>query len=144
MEIYKNPGTRFVADFVGTSNFFSGPISDGELSDRETGERFVVSGAVGGPTAGRGGNASISIRPEKVVLLKSSGELPAGGERQNLKEGAVEVVTFLGVIVRILARMGTKLVIVDITEQYFEQNYFKMGDSIQLYFPPEDFLLFNE
>ncbi|MFW6180203.1 MAG: ABC transporter ATP-binding protein [Spirochaetota bacterium] len=141
VEIYKNPGTRFVADFVGTSNFFSGPLSGGELTDRETGEKFMVSG---GGTAGRGGNASISLRPEKIMLLKSSGKLPAGGERRNLKEGTVEVVTFLGVIVRILVRMGAKLVIVDITEQYFEQNYFKMGDSIQLYFPPDDFLIFYE
>jgi putative spermidine/putrescine transport system ATP-binding protein len=144
IEIYKNPRTRFVADFMGTSNFFSGPISGGELTDRETGQRFVASGAGDGGPGGRDGSASISIRPEKIMLLKTAGELPAGGEKRNLKEGTVEVVTFLGVIVRILVRMGAKLVIVDITEHYFEHYFFKMGDSVQLYFPPEDFLLFGE
>lgn len=142
IEIYKNPKTRFVADFVGTSNFFEGAISGNELTDRETGQRFVVSGEAGGGKTPAGSTASISIRPEKILLFKNPQQVPAGSESRNSKEGVIEVVTFLGVIVRILVRMGNKLVIVDITEQYFEQNYCTMGDSIWLYFPPDDFLLF--
>jgi hypothetical protein len=38
--------------------------------------------------------------------------------------------------------MEKKRIIVDITESDFEQHMLRMGDRIQLYFPPEDFLVF--
>jgi putative spermidine/putrescine transport system ATP-binding protein len=143
IKIYKNPETKFVADFVGTSNFFEGPLDGGLIADSETGERFMVSAAKT-PAAGTGKGAAVSIRPEKILLFRKDGDAPAGSEKQNFKDGTIEVVTFLGVIVRILVRMGGRLIIVDITEQDYEKNYFKMGDTVRMYFPPDDFLLFYE
>lgn len=55
----------------------------------------------------------------------------------------ITVVTFLGVIVRSLINFAGMHVIVDITEKDFEKSLIKMGDTVTLYFPPKDFLLFE-
>ena len=143
IEIYKKPGTKFVADFVGTSNFFEGSLEKNRIIDRETGLEFAVSEKVLETVKPIRDNISISIRPEKIILRSSNGKGPAIDHLENVKEGTIEVVTFLGVIVRSLIRVADRRVIVDITESDFEEHMLRMGDRVKLYFPPEDFLAFS-
>ena len=143
INIYKNPGTRFVADFVGTSNFFEGELWGNTVTNKETGLKFTISKDAPGTFKSAQGNVNISIRPEKTQLFKDKQKLPKDFEKMNLKEGTIEVVTFLGVIVRSLVKLADKHVIVDITEKDFEKSMMKMGDTVTLYFPPEDFLVFE-
>lgn len=143
IKIYKNPGTRFVADFVGTSNFFEGKLQGNTVRNINTGLSFTLSKDAVDMLNLSQGEVELSIRPEKVMLFKNLKNLPAGIEKMNLKEGIIEVVTFLGVIVRSLIKLTDKHVIVDITENDFEKILVKMGDLVQLYFPPEDFLVFQ-
>ena len=67
-EIYEKPGSRFVADFIGDTNFISGKVEG-----REGGE--VLIGAAGtvfrAPDDGRvqpGNEAAFSIRPERISI----------------------------------------------------------------------------
>ncbi|MFW6138567.1 MAG: ABC transporter ATP-binding protein, partial [Spirochaetota bacterium] len=143
INIYKNPKTSFVADFVGTSNFFSGKLSGNLLVNKQTGVSMVASPESLSALSEGGGTISISIRPEKIHLYQQNQRLPRDQEKTNIKQGIIEVVTFLGVIVRVLVRMKDRRIIVDITEKDFERNLFKMGDQVKLYFPPEDFLAFQ-
>ncbi len=143
IKIYKNPGTRFVADFVGTSNFFEGKLEGNTVRNNKTGLSFTLSKDAVNMLNVSQGEVELSIRPEKIKLFKDSKNLPAGIEKTNLKEGIVEVVTFLGVIVRSLIKLADKHVIVDITETDFEEILVKMGDHVQLYFPSDDFLVFK-
>jgi len=143
IEIYKNPRTKFVADFVGTSNFFEGTIQDNRVIDRNTGLEFVVSREALRSAQPQEGTVSLSIRPEKILLHKENGKVVSVQEKTNLKNGTIEVVTFLGVIVRSLIRIADKRIIVDITETDFEQHMVSMGDRVKLYFPPEEFLVFG-
>ncbi len=80
-ELYDRPLNRYVADFVGKSNFFAGTLV-------ETGrERVIVSlagtlrvPAVGGPSVAgmaRGQGISLSVRPEQMVLSRDPRSLPA-------------------------------------------------------------------
>ncbi len=143
IDIYKSPKTKFVADFVGTSNFFEGELKDNRIADRERGLEFLIpSEAIYAEGASKR-RVSISIRPEKIHLYKNTDTAINGLEKTNLKKGTIEVVTFLGVIVRSLIHVANAHVIVDITETQFEQNMLRMGDQVMLYFPPEDFLLFS-
>jgi putative spermidine/putrescine transport system ATP-binding protein len=143
IEIYKNPETRFVADFVGTSNFFEGQIEEDRVTDIKTGLSFVISKFVLAAVEKSRKKIAISIRPEKIIFHRHSGQIREDLEKTNLKEGTIEVVTFLGVIVRSLVNIADLHIIVDITEKEFEKNLFRMGDRVQLYFPPEDFLAFG-
>lgn len=143
INIYKNPGTRFVADFVGTSNFFEGVLKGNTVINKETGLKFTISKAAPGTLKSAQGNVNIAIRPEKTQLFKDTQKFPRDFEKMNLKKGTIEVVTFLGVIVRSLVKLADKHVIVDITEKDFEKSMMKIGDAVTLYFPPEDFLVFE-
>jgi len=65
-DVYERPQTRFVADFVGSSNVLSPAIAR----------------AVGGP------ESWISLRPEKIVILRE-GEAPSGRLQARVKVKAV-------------------------------------------------------
>ncbi|MEX2322914.1 MAG: ABC transporter ATP-binding protein [Acidimicrobiia bacterium] len=73
-EIYEHPSTRFVADFIGETNFL-GATSDGS-------ERVILEGgtaiAVVGAPAGAGRTVTVAIRPEKIGL-HTAGEEPETG-----------------------------------------------------------------
>jgi putrescine transport system ATP-binding protein len=93
-EIYEFPRSRFVADFVGTTNLFEGTVcacEAGLISVRcaETaGELLVDHGGSFAP----GQQVWISLRPEKVRLSKQ----PAEGARLNQLRGIVWELGYLG------------------------------------------------
>jgi putrescine transport system ATP-binding protein len=93
-EIYEFPRSRFVADFVGTTNLFEGTVcgcESGLISVRcaETeGELLVDHGGDFTP----GQQVWISLRPEKVRLSKQ----PANGARLNQLRGIVWELGYLG------------------------------------------------
>ena len=72
-DLYDQPQTRYVADFVGTSNFFDGriaAISDGRASlVLESGMR--LDGRTG-PGLGSGRDGCLSIRPEQIRLSRDA------------------------------------------------------------------------
>jgi putrescine transport system ATP-binding protein len=93
-EIYEFPRSRFVADFVGTTNLFEGTVTaceGGLISVRcaETGGELLVDHA-GSFTLGQ--QVWISLRPEKVRLAKQ----PASGVRVNQLRGTVWELGYLG------------------------------------------------
>ena len=93
-EIYEFPHSRFVADFVGTTNLFEGTVcscAGGVISVRcaETGCELLVDDG-GSFTIGQ--QVWISLRPEKVRLAKE----PADGARVNQLRGIVWELGYLG------------------------------------------------
>jgi len=134
IEIYKNPASSFVADFVGTSNFFSGKKTK-DIVDVGTRQFKVAQGA------DEKGQVTLSIRPENIEILKA--DSPTGGlEPQNLVCASVEVVVFQGAAVRILADLEGEKIICDMIEKEYEQRILRQGDRVRLYFPPDAFLVF--
>jgi spermidine/putrescine transport system ATP-binding protein len=90
-EIYERPRTRFVADFIGITNFFSGQIQ-GPDGDRV---RFVSDGGLRlcMPRNGsvRPGPATVAVRPEKIRIAEQ-----AQDGAVNACDGVVEDVVYLG------------------------------------------------
>ncbi|MGQ9615422.1 MAG: ABC transporter ATP-binding protein [Spirochaetota bacterium] len=143
IEVYKNPKSKFVADFVGTSNFFEGKLRGNMIVNEETGLNFTISDDKLSYLKLDQKPVTVSIRPEKIKIFRSLDKTYDIPHPVNLKDGTIEVVTFLGVIVRSLINLASKHVIVDITESEFEKNFLKMGDKVKLYFPADDFLIFS-
>jgi putrescine transport system ATP-binding protein len=93
-EIYEFPQTRFVADFIGTTNLFEGTISGTKpghliVHSAEAGCDLVVD------ELGRFGNGQrvwVALRPEKIRLSKE----PLGGDRVNQIKGVVWELGYLG------------------------------------------------
>ncbi|MDE2219947.1 MAG: ABC transporter ATP-binding protein, partial [Gammaproteobacteria bacterium] len=93
-EIYEFPRTRFIADFIGTTNFFEGTVTaaaDGciRVHCTEVGGELQVEdrGAVR-----VGQRVWVALRPEKIRLAKQQPE----GERLNCLKGVVAELGYLG------------------------------------------------
>jgi len=80
-EVYERPGSRFVADFVGSSNIIS--------------PEFSV--AHGGP------DAWASLRPEKITVLSKSQNPPKG---YATTDGKVAAVHYQGAVIRVVIATG--------------------------------------
>jgi spermidine/putrescine ABC transporter ATP-binding subunit len=76
-EIYEKPATRFVANFIGTSNFLSGAVTrrdpKGYLVTSADGLTLQVDG-----TPPREPAVTVSLRPESIAIARA-GVVPASG-----------------------------------------------------------------
>ena len=93
-EIYEFPQSRFVADFIGTTNLFEGTVDRSEpghivVRSIEAGCELIVDelGHFGG-----GQRVWVALRPEKIRLSKE----PVAGERVNQIKGMVWELGYLG------------------------------------------------
>jgi putative spermidine/putrescine transport system ATP-binding protein len=104
-EIYNFPKTRFVSSFVGTLNFLTGKIVDAATGRFSVDGQDVITNR-GLQGASNGETRTLSLRPEAVTL-------GAGGEGRNTLHGRIELVSFLGSIVRIRVRFKENVVSLD-------------------------------
>jgi spermidine/putrescine transport system ATP-binding protein len=93
-ELYEHPATRFVANFIGTSNILTGRLErkgDGwALAGLGPDQRVLVADAA---HAGDGQDVELAVRPEKIVLRTEQDPPPP--DRSALKVRVDEVV-YLG------------------------------------------------
>ncbi|HSB72886.1 MAG TPA: ABC transporter ATP-binding protein [Candidatus Methylomirabilis sp.] len=89
--IYEQPSSRFVAEFIGLSNFLEGRVQSlqGESLLVGVGGLSVVTSAL--PEAGPGQKVLLFARPNEIELLRP--EEPSG---PNVFEARVEKATYLG------------------------------------------------
>jgi putative spermidine/putrescine transport system ATP-binding protein len=99
-EVYEKPATRFVAQFIGLSNFLPGEVEGpGQFRTRDGSLLKYAGGKV------TGGKQEMVVRPEKIEL----GGRPA--EEFNRLEGVIDSVTYLGALTEVCVRLrgGEKL-----------------------------------
>jgi len=91
--LYERPNSRFVADFIGTMNFFDGKVrkSDSGIDVVDAGPLGAVEAVTVGDAADVGTDVVVAIRPEK---LKLHFEPPAEGT--NIVKGRMGPVAYLG------------------------------------------------
>jgi iron(III) transport system ATP-binding protein len=89
-EIYQSPRERFVANFIGLSNFLEGKVKKaGPIGEVETSSGGLKCILPDGVAAGE--SVVIAVRPEDVNLYTGP-----SAEKENILEGQVEAVIFLG------------------------------------------------
>jgi len=135
IDIYKYPASSFVADFVGTSNFFKGLRTHDRVQTEKREFKISQMGASSKE------EVYLAIRPEKIEVFKY-GDPTGHLESTNLIPGRIDVVTFLGAAVRLVVNMDGEEVISDVIEKEFEQRQLKQGEEVALYFPPESFIIY--
>ena len=71
-ELYDEPVNRYVADFVGRTNFFGGEVVDVNGSKvtvkSESGQVLVGAQPPGAPLLANGNKASVAVRPEMIAI----------------------------------------------------------------------------
>src|SRR5262249_52997501 len=93
-DVYGRPRTGFVADFIGVSNLVPCRVvsaADGVLEWQGRRLRAACDGMRDGASV------TLAVRPEKLMVLADP--VPANGANQ--LDGVVDVITFLGAVVRL-------------------------------------------
>jgi spermidine/putrescine ABC transporter ATP-binding subunit len=101
-DLYEFPGTRFVADFLGSVNMFEGTLIDDKPDEAIVACPELAPHRIHVPHAVLGKETSsvwVAIRPEKMNLHKEAGappsvpECPAG---HNVAKGEIKDISYLG------------------------------------------------
>ncbi len=137
-KMYEWPRTRFVADFIGQTNFLDGRITgrDGSLSVVELPGAGVI--RVRTPDgAGSAGPATVAIRPEKIVfLLDLPGAVAPSGWNQ--LSGTVTDGTYLGAHTQFIVRVNDALsVMVHCQNDGGQAAGIALGASTTVVFSPQ-------
>ena len=122
-EIYNNPATGFVASFVGQLNRLPATVVDSAEGRLRVGRFEVRTTSL--VESASGTEVSLMMRPEELTL---------DDEEENVLEGTVESVTFLGSIVRVQVAVDGGWVTADL----FNERLLVLpvaGDSTRISFP---------
>jgi spermidine/putrescine transport system ATP-binding protein len=135
-EIYERPTTRFVADFIGETNFLDGIVEE------INGQEIVVSLEKQEPVRGhcavpvqKGQAVSVVIRPEKFSLGQNG-----------MVKGRVEESIYIGTDTRYIIRLTDEL-IVTVREQNLalrQGHGYQIGDEVGLNWNPENAMVLTE
>ena len=140
LELYENPATTFVSNFLGQSNLVAATVlernHDSVLIDVQ-GNKLVAPISRARSTEG---DVWVGVRPEKVFLAAAGSETDSGSNM--FRDAVVTDVSYVGVSTQYLARLpwGQELMV-------FEQNTgardsFRRGDQVDLHWmPAHTFLL---
>lgn len=128
-EVYENPETRFVADFIGRINFI--PVERNSRSFCLFGKSYALPDGLSGT-----GHADIigAVRPERIRLTREHAAVPAAVVRE---------VLFIGASVRYRLQAGSGNQAPEIeAEAYVPREVFETGQKVGLVIEPEDIKLF--
>ncbi|MER7193378.1 ABC transporter ATP-binding protein [Streptomyces flaveolus] len=98
-DLYENPRTTFVANFLGTSNLIEAEVvSTGgdDIAVKAAGDKLVLPAARCSAPAQVGGKVLVGVRPEKISLTHAddAGSIPEG---RNRITGKISNTSFIGV-----------------------------------------------
>ena len=96
-ELYDDPINRYVADFVGKTNFFSGKvidIDDSRVSVKtDSGQVLLGAQPQGAPLPAKGSKACVAVRPEMIAISAAD---EANNDSNITIQGRVMNMIFLG------------------------------------------------
>lgn len=145
-EIYERPNCRFVADFIGETNFIEGHVTalDGNHVLLETSDGLRLRGYCQRALS-PGTPATLSIRPEKFLLYEPERYHGNGINRMAVQ---VENIDYIGSDTRITVRLSPQRSVA-----IWEQNnrstldrdeYWQPGENAILVCPPDNALVLTE
>ena len=131
-EIYEHPTVRFVADFIGETNFIEAEVMQRIATD---GQIKLPSGVVIShplsENVGVGAKVTLAVRPERIDLVRPGTEAHLGGTVQNIVYFGTDTTFHVAldgsgqeVTVRVQNRRG-------------DQEVLKVGDAVGLRIAPE-------
>jgi spermidine/putrescine transport system ATP-binding protein len=135
-EIYEHPKTRFVADFIGETNFLDGKVSEisGEEIAVDIGDQFTVR-AYSTTSLTKGQSVSVVIRPEKFSLVDDG-----------MLKGSIEERIYIGTDTRYVVRL-TDSTQIAVREQNLDPKrvrIYDVGDEVGLNWNPAHALVLTE
>lgn len=140
-ELYSNPSTPFIADFVGTSNILNAKIVSSETESMPEGvSKVILDDGLTLNTNHKSDNEDLQviIRPEHIDMYFQEDMQQKDG--YNYIDGTVDLSTYLGPTVRYEIKVKDTIFIVDYTYSAGEEIYDE-GKKVKLSIPYERVLL---
>ncbi len=130
-EVYEEPATVFVADFLGVSNLMEviAQGADGRGRCRIKLDSFELRAARGDTDAA--GETKATIRPERVRLE------PHGSTGENRLPGMIERWVYLGNAVQLIVRLATGQVIQALIQNTGDEIPYAQGTPVQVHLPAD-------
>jgi spermidine/putrescine transport system ATP-binding protein len=138
-ELYERPRTKFVADFIGTSNLLSGTV---EAIDGSTAVVRLGSGdrcRIGGEGRAPGEEIDVSLRPESIRIEPRNG---TAREAIDWLPATVEQVAYLGSSVQYRVRTPGGLTVAVLAGK--QGSRYERGDDVELAWAPSEALVLDE
>jgi spermidine/putrescine transport system ATP-binding protein len=139
MDIYNAPTNRFVADFIGETNFLPGNIKDAANSVATVNVcgQFMLKAKSQNGHADPGANVTVAVRPEKLDLR------PMSDPTSNYLVGHVDEQIFIGTDTRYVVRLPDNNQIVARVQNGIDPNEqtFAVGDEVKVVCQPEHTLV---
>jgi putative spermidine/putrescine transport system ATP-binding protein len=126
LEIYRNPASAFVAEFIGTSNLINVKVVSATEVEVH-GERFTVETMADGLEPGK--DAVLSVRPEEVHVFPLSHAGP------NQMDGKVTFIRDVGASVETFVDCGDLTVVSLATPK--ERPDLRIGDTVKVELPAD-------
>jgi spermidine/putrescine transport system ATP-binding protein len=129
-EIYEEPATAYVADFLGVSNLMEGSAAGATQGGCRVhlGEFELVAGQGGADTSG---DCKITIRPERVDIQ------PQGATGENRIPSMVDRVVYVGATLQVMLHLATGQTIQAWIPNDGDVDPHRSGDAVTAHFPRE-------
>ena len=138
LEIYNSPANKFVAGFIGETNFIDGTVQDLNRADGtlmvKTKSGAKIYAKLPGKDLFLGEEVTCSVRPEHISILRDGSK---GFNERDVFDGTIRSLNYYGSMEHyVLDSFGG----IDMKATNFnpKESGFKEGDRIHLVFSPED------
>ncbi len=138
-EIYEFPTSSFVAQFVGSTNIFSGVIKAGGFEVQDLG---LLQAAIPDKSwAVEGAQALMSVRPEKIEISKTKLEGFA-----NELQAKVEAIVYHGRSTQYNVRLANNMLlqVFEQNEEHFPHEVIDYDDIVYLYWQKENVVMLEQ
>jgi spermidine/putrescine ABC transporter ATP-binding subunit len=126
-EIYETPNSRFVAEFIGLSNFLEGAVSAVQGPTMRVAARGLTVETPAPPEAAPGRTALLFIRPNEIELLPA-----VAHDETNVFPARIEKATYLGDTMDYRLTVGEG---VELRVQADARHRYAPGDAIRVRWP---------
>jgi ABC-type Fe3+/spermidine/putrescine transport system ATPase subunit len=131
LEVFTNPATLFVAQFIGTSSTLEGKVIKPNVVELKGGEQILTQVKADIPV---GTEVSCVVRPEHVSLTTKT---------DCAIEFVINTIEYLGTEVKMTGTLKDEsLLLLDVAEQAEEFAQMKVGDTVTGYIDPKEVFVF--
>jgi spermidine/putrescine transport system ATP-binding protein len=135
-EIYESPRTRFVADFIGETNFIAGTLvsRNGKCGTMRIGNGTHADAVLSSDELQPGQQVTLAIRPERILLRSLDDSLPDDDQTTCL-EGQIQQAHYIGTDTRYVVRIydSTALTVRTQNTDYQDAMAFKLDQPVRVF-----------
>lgn len=148
-EIYENPATRFVADFIGETNFIEGVLSyrNGSSGQVMVDDHTLIQASMGASSAEVDQPVTVAIRPERIRLQAMTENAQKVSDDVTHLRGQIMQAVYIGTDTRYVVRIadGVDLTVrVQNTDQQNVAQIFKLKQMVNVHWTTKNARILTE